>query len=229
VISRRINQRDYTHYVIVSRDNMPAIETGWSCPEDAKAQIKENLPPGVKAKVISKIGLQRVGLDPDIDDNWLKATDTGFSGVSPRTRQGTRVRFNAHPGSLVLYSRHPEIGEEGSVGTMPGFGKRTYLPGPGGGLLYVNWDDSGMIGVSPNDVEKAKAKQSGLGPAPSYPASGFGKEKTREDLRRRIDWEAWAAAKAREGGHEAVAQGHDMARKAYINEYNLKVDSGLLR
>jgi hypothetical protein len=78
----------------------------------------------------------------------------GLDGVSSRTRQGTRVRFNASRASLVLYTRPPEIGEEGTVGTMPGFGKRTYLPGPGGGLLYVDWDNSGMIGVSPNDVER---------------------------------------------------------------------------
>ena len=78
----------------------------------------------------------------------------GLDGVGKGTRKGTRVRFNAHRGSLVLYSHHPEIGEEGTVGTMPGFGKRTYLPGPGGGLLYVDWDQSGMIGVSPNDVER---------------------------------------------------------------------------
>jgi len=62
----------------------------------------------------------------------------------------------------------------------------------------------------------------GIGKAPPGPPSGFGKEKTREDYRRRIDWEAWAAAKAREDGHEAVAQGHDMARAAYVTEYTLK-------
>lgn len=160
----------------------------------------------------------------------------GLDGVGKGTRKGTRVRFAAHPGSLVLYSHHPEIGEEGTVGTMPGFGKRTYLPGPGGGLLYVDWDQSGMIGVSPNDVEKVKAKQSGLGDvtrvgkvgkAPPGPPSGFGKEKTREDYRKRIDWEGWAAAKAREDGHEAVAQGHDMARADYVTNYELKVNGGL--
>ena len=83
------------------------------------------------------------------------ASGAQIGGVSKGTRQGTRVRFTANPGSLVLYTHHPEIGEEGTVGTMPGFGKRTYLPGPGGGLLYVNWDQSGLIGVSPNDVDKA--------------------------------------------------------------------------
>lgn len=87
----------------------------------------------------------------------------GLEAVSPRTRKGTRVRFSASKGSLVLYSHHPDIGEEGSVTTMPGFGQRTYLPGPGGGLLYVKWDRSGTIGVSPNDVEKVGSLRTGPG------------------------------------------------------------------
>jgi len=74
--------------------------------------------------------------------------------VSPRSRKGTRVVFNASPGSLVLYRNPPDIGEEGTVTTMPGFGTRTFLPGPGGGLLYVRWDNSGTIGVSPRDLDK---------------------------------------------------------------------------
>jgi hypothetical protein len=66
-----------------------------------------------------------------------------------------------------------------------------------------------------------------VGKAPPSPPSGFGKEQTREDYRRRIDWEAWAATKAREDGHEAVAQGHDMARANYVTNYGLKVNGGL--
>jgi len=84
----------------------------------------------------------------------------GLGEVSARSRQGTRVRFNPSPGSLVLYTHHPEPGEEGSVTTMPGFGKRTYLPGPGGGLLYVKWDQAGTIGVSPKDVDKVSGSKS---------------------------------------------------------------------
>jgi hypothetical protein len=64
-----------------------------------------------------------------------------------------------------------------------------------------------------------------IGVAPPGPPSGFGKERTREDYRRRIDWEGWAAAKAREDGKEATAQGHDMARKHYITEHDLALSS----
>lgn len=77
--------------------------------------------------------------------------NTRTESVSKGTRKGARVRFT---GLRAFYSHSPAVGEEGTVGTMPGFGSRTYLPGPGGGLLYVNWDESGMIGVSPNDLEK---------------------------------------------------------------------------
>lgn len=51
--------------------------------------------------------------------------------------------------------------------------------------------------------------------APSGPSSGFGREKSPADFRARIAWEKWAAKKARQQGHEAVAQGHDLARAAY--------------
>jgi len=104
-----------------------------------------------------------------------RARVKGLGAVSPRTRKGARVTFNAHPGSLVLYSQHPELGEQGTVTTMPGFGKRTYLPGPGGGLLYVDWDQAGTIGVSPNDVDKASKRSpySKLKVGPGRPGQRF--------------------------------------------------------
>ena len=79
-------------------------------------------------------------------------------------RVGTRVVF---VGSRAGYSNAPEVGEQGTVTTMPGFGNRTYLPGPGGGLLYVDWDELGVSGIAPQDLEKVnkpkakKAKQAG--------------------------------------------------------------------
>jgi hypothetical protein len=76
--------------------------------------------------------------------------------VSKSTRLGTRVRF---VGYGVMYSNPPARGEEGEVTYMPGFKPRTYLPGPGGGLLYVKWDDIGVMGVSPNDLEKVTGSQ----------------------------------------------------------------------
>jgi hypothetical protein len=56
---------------------------------------------------------------------------------------------------------------------------------------------------------------SGSKKAPAGPASGFGKEKTVADFRARIAWEKWAAQEQRREGHEALAQGHDLARQAY--------------
>jgi len=161
------NQKDYTHYLVVVTPMGTRIESGWSYVEDAQEHKKDNIPQSMRgrARVLTKTGAKREGLDPDDEASWWVFTPQrsgevgGLDGVSPRTRQGTRVVFNPSPGSLVLYRLHPEPGEEGSVTTMPGFGKHTYLPGPGGGLLYVNWDEAGTIGVSPNDVDKVGRKR----------------------------------------------------------------------
>jgi hypothetical protein len=229
------NQKDYTHYVVVlTPTGVWRIESGWSYVEDAQDQKRDNIPQIMRtnARILTKTGAKREGLNPDDEASWWVFTSqrgsaSGLDEVSPRTRQGTRVRFNAHPGSLVLYTHHPEIGEEGSVTTMPGFGKRTYLPGPGGGLLYVDWDQSGTIGVSPKDVEKANGKRfAAKSSAPSGPASGFGREKTEADYRARIAWESWAAQTARQRGQEGIAQGHDLARKDYEKKLGEGADLG---
>ncbi|MFQ5339957.1 MAG: hypothetical protein ACE5F6_00265 [Anaerolineae bacterium] len=72
-----------------------------------------------------------------------------------RTPVGTRVRFVPNPASFQLYTRPPARGEEGEVTTtmFPGGRRRSAMPGPGGGLLYVRWDRVGVQGVSPVDVE----------------------------------------------------------------------------
>jgi len=73
--------------------------------------------------------------------------------VSSRVRRGTRVRFGPSPASLVLYSDPPRVGSQGTVTAIPvGSRSVTYLPGPGGGLVYVDWDDHGVAGVSPRDL-----------------------------------------------------------------------------
>jgi hypothetical protein len=73
-----------------------------------------------------------------------------------RLRAGTKVRFNPNPVSLALYSRAPSRGEEGVVTSVPFGGgvRKTYLSGPGGGLLYVDWKNIGVCGVSSIDVER---------------------------------------------------------------------------
>lgn len=71
--------------------------------------------------------------------------------------EGTRVRFVANPASLALYTRPPKIGSTGSVTSVPlGGGRRsTYMPGPGGGLVYVRWDSGEVMGVSQSDLVRA--------------------------------------------------------------------------
>jgi hypothetical protein len=71
-----------------------------------------------------------------------------------RTPVGTRVRFVPNPASFQMYSRPPENGEEGTVTTVAHVGgHRSFMMGPGGGLLYVKWDRTGHQGVSPRDIE----------------------------------------------------------------------------
>lgn len=69
-------------------------------------------------------------------------------------KEGTRVVFRPSGASLALYSHPPQVGESGTVTSVAsGRGKkRTFMPGPGGGLLYVRWDDSRFVGVSLADV-----------------------------------------------------------------------------
>jgi hypothetical protein len=107
-----------------------------------------------------------------LDKGNLGAASALEGMATLRTRVGTRVRFVPNPGSYLLYSNPPEEGEEGTVSTVSfgGAGKRSSLKGPGGGLLYIEWDKHGHMGVSPRDVEViGKSKQSagakGLGEA----------------------------------------------------------------
>lgn len=147
----------------------------------------------------------------------------GLEGTATlRTKVGTRVRFKPQAVSRLFYSNPPAVGEEGEV-TMVAHvgGKRSYMKGPGGGLLYVRWDKHGTMGVAPHDVELLSKK------APPGPASGFGKEKTEGDYKMRIVWERWAAAQARKRGESAVATGHDLARKDYEQEFQKKFGAGL--
>ncbi len=64
-----INNPDYTHYVIVNGK----IESGWEYPEDAKDNAREILDnqPHTAVKIYSLRHLNKIGLDPDDDANWL--------------------------------------------------------------------------------------------------------------------------------------------------------------
>ena len=70
--------------------------------------------------------------------------------------RGLRVVFSPNPASRALYSyRVPDPGARGTVtAAWTAGGLRTYLVGPGGGLVYVRWDGDGLVcGVSMRDLK----------------------------------------------------------------------------
>lgn len=78
-------------------------------------------------------------------------------------REGVRVQYT--PNAVDYYidvsaakgRPHPKPGDTGTVRAIPvGLGKATRLPGPGGGLVYVDWDTTGVQGVSPNALTRIK-------------------------------------------------------------------------
>lgn len=96
-------------------------------------------------------------VDYFMEHGSLPATE-GLGGSMRRSipRIGTKVRFEPNAASLMLYTHHPDKGETGRVTTVSVGSRRIhYMPGPGGGLLYVRWDKSDQIlGVSLLDVER---------------------------------------------------------------------------
>jgi len=70
--------------------------------------------------------------------------------------RGLRVVFSPNPVSRMLYPyRVPRAGTHGTVTAVRADGGvRTYIHGPGGGLVYVRWDLDGLVcGVSPRDLK----------------------------------------------------------------------------
>ena len=99
------------------------------------------------------------------------------SPVTLRIREGARVEFRPTPASLMLYSSPPRRNARGTVTTVPfpGGQRRTSLPGPGGGLVYVKWDDGSFQGVSPIDLFRIwddKGLQANPAPGPVVLVAG---------------------------------------------------------
>lgn len=90
---------------------------------------------------------------------WFWYTASMTTAQARRLRVGTRVKFTPQPVSLVLYSARFCGLPPGTVGTVTkvsfGYEKKSFLPGPGGGLLYVDWGDYSTCGVAAGDVERA--------------------------------------------------------------------------
>jgi len=75
--------------------------------------------------------------------------------------KGLRVVFTPNPASRMLYSyRVPETGTRGTITAVRvGGGIRTYIPGPGPGLVYVEWDGDGLVcAVSLRDLKLEPAE-----------------------------------------------------------------------
>ena len=64
-------------------------------------------------------------------------------------RAGVRVCFSANPAARAVYGKDaPRDGECGVIRAIPvGFAKQTCMPGPGGGMVYVDWDKARFMGV----------------------------------------------------------------------------------
>jgi hypothetical protein len=70
--------------------------------------------------------------------------------------RGLRVVFSPNPCSRMLYAYSvPTVGAHGTVtAVQTDGGLRTYLHGPGGGIVYVRWDPDGLVcGVSPRELK----------------------------------------------------------------------------
>lgn len=84
--------------------------------------------------------------------------------IPKRPRAGTRVVWTPNPASVLLYSNRSELPEPGELGTIqpmqvPGAGRVTSIPGPGGGLVYVKWDNGSFFGVSRYDILLFKGEE----------------------------------------------------------------------
>jgi hypothetical protein len=69
--------------------------------------------------------------------------------------RGLRVVFRPDPASREPYSYQvPATGARGTITSVRlGGGLRTYVDGPGGGLVYVEWDDGLVCGISLRDLK----------------------------------------------------------------------------
>jgi hypothetical protein len=75
--------------------------------------------------------------------------------------KGLRVVFSPNAASGARYSyRVPDAGARGTVTAVrTGGSVRTFVAGPGVGLLYVEWDDDGLVcAFSPRDLKLEPAE-----------------------------------------------------------------------
>lgn len=79
VVAEGINNPAYVSYVLVDGK----IESGWEYPEDAKEHLMD-LPRNKVGKVVSRVALQRMGIDPNNDAAWATRADMMEGVVAER-------------------------------------------------------------------------------------------------------------------------------------------------
>jgi hypothetical protein len=84
----KMNQKDYTHYVVVSHGGAAKIDSGWSFVEDAKDRAREVN----NAKVATKRYLKSQGFDPDVNANWIG----GAESMRPGYHKNPEYRMTLH-------------------------------------------------------------------------------------------------------------------------------------
>lgn len=69
---RKINQKGYKFWVVYK----DKIVSGWEYVDDAKDHVKEiKDEQGLATKVYQRVGLKKLGLDPDDNDSWGNLRD----------------------------------------------------------------------------------------------------------------------------------------------------------
>jgi hypothetical protein len=121
--------------------------------EDAKLYAEELRGGGARAVKVGKQMHRPRGAPPMY--HAPQGRPPGVPNPSHRKfRDGTRVVFRPTPASRMMYRFAPADGATGVVVSIPLPGGRgSFLPGPGGGLVYVDWDLYETQGVSPADLE----------------------------------------------------------------------------
>ena len=82
-------------------------------------------------------------------------------------REGTLVKYTMTPWERVYHATSDYAGKppkNGEIGRVAGMsfgsrGKKTFLAGPGGGLVYVQWPSIGMKGVPPSALTRLTEKE----------------------------------------------------------------------
>lgn len=133
-----------------------------------------------------------------------------------RFSEGTRVVFRPTPAARMMYESAPPTGAEGTVVAInTGTGFSTMMPGPRGGLVYVDWDGYRVEGVFANDVERVGGpRRRGArrrNPSGLEDEAGAWRDEIIDQMARTLWVNAYASAVDELGRQRAIELGLDVA------------------